>query len=67
METYCDTIRRATEEDLSRIAEILVFVKRIKYRPIFNSRHPDPNDPDMTEENDGQFPEGMFRFEKIMF
>ena len=33
----------------------------------FNSRHPDPNDPDMTEENDGQFPEGMFRFEKIMF
>ncbi|MBQ7714985.1 MAG: GNAT family N-acetyltransferase [Clostridia bacterium] len=28
-------IRRATENDLSRIAEILVFVKRINFRPIF--------------------------------
>lgn len=28
-------IRKATEKDLSRIAEILVFVKRIKFRPIF--------------------------------
>ena len=28
-------IRKATQEDLSRIAEILVFVKRIKFRPIF--------------------------------
>ena len=30
-------IRRATAQDLSRIAEILVFVKRIKYRPIFRN------------------------------
>ena len=30
----------------------------------YNSRHPDPDDPDMTEELDGQFPDGMFRFEK---
>ena len=30
----------------------------------YNSHHPDPNDPDMTEELDGQFPNGMFRFEK---
>ena len=30
----------------------------------YNSHHPDPNDPDMTEELDGQFPDGMFRFEK---
>ena len=29
-------IRRATEEDASRIAEILVFAKRMKYRSIFN-------------------------------
>ncbi len=29
------TIRRATVADASRIAEILVFVKRIKFRPIF--------------------------------
>ena len=28
-------IRKAIEEDASRIAEILVFVKRMKYRPIF--------------------------------
>ena len=30
-------IRKATPNDLSRIAEILVFVKRIKYRPIFQN------------------------------
>lgn len=28
-------IRKATTEDASRIAEILVFVKRMKFRPIF--------------------------------
>ena len=28
-------IRKATIQDISRIAEILVFVKRINYRPIF--------------------------------
>ncbi len=28
-------IRKAIQEDVSRIAEILVFVKRMKYRPIF--------------------------------
>lgn len=28
-------IRKANRHDVSRIAEILVFVKRIKYRPIF--------------------------------
>ena len=32
----------------------------------FNSHHPDPNDPDASEAPDGQFPEGMFRFEKRM-
>lgn len=37
----------------------------------FNSRHPDPNDPDpispdTAEQTDDQFPEGMFRFEKRM-
>ena len=30
-------IRRATVDDISRIAEILVFVKRINYRPIFKN------------------------------
>jgi len=30
-------IRKAEKRDLSRIAEILVFVKRIKYRPIFHN------------------------------
>ena len=30
----------------------------------YNSHHPDPNDPDMAEQTDEQFPDGMFRFEK---
>ena len=30
-------IRKATAQDLSRIAEILVFTKRINYRPIFKN------------------------------
>jgi hypothetical protein len=30
----------------------------------FNSRHPDPNDPDPAEALNDQFPDGMFRFEK---
>ena len=34
----------------------------------FNSHHPDPNDPDVVDsQGDGQFPEGMFRFEKRMW
>ena len=32
----------------------------------FNSHHPDPKDPDAAEQMDEQFPEGMFRFEKVM-
>ncbi|MCR4634256.1 MAG: GNAT family N-acetyltransferase [Erysipelotrichaceae bacterium] len=32
----------------------------------FNSHHPDPNDPDLSEETDGGSPDGMFRFEKRM-
>lgn len=32
----------------------------------FNAHHPDRNDPDFEKETDGQFPEGMFRFEKRM-
>ena len=30
----------------------------------YNSHHPDPNDPEMSQEVDEQFPDGMFRFEK---
>jgi len=30
----------------------------------YNSHHPDPNDPEMSERIDEQFPAGMFRFEK---
>ncbi len=26
----------------------------------------DPNDPDVSEQMNEQFPEGMFRFEKVM-
>lgn len=32
-----DTIRKAAPKDISRIAEILVFVKRMKFRPIFQN------------------------------
>ena len=32
----------------------------------FNSHHPDPNDPEICESLNEQFPEGMFRFEKRM-
>lgn len=32
----------------------------------FNSHHHDPNDPYSDKDIDEQFPEGMFRFEKIM-
>lgn len=32
----------------------------------YNSHHPDPNDPEMAEQNDAQFSDGMFRFEKRM-
>ena len=30
----------------------------------YNSRHPDPNDPEAAEQADDPFSEGMFRFEK---
>ena len=42
------------------------YVNRCGFRIVefFNSHHPDPNDPDRSEEMDEQFPEGMFRFEK---
>lgn len=33
----------------------------------YNSHHPDPNAPDEYEMSmDDQFPDGMFRFEKVM-
>ena len=32
----------------------------------YNSHHPDPNDPESAGQIDGQFPDGMFRFEKRM-
>lgn len=32
----------------------------------FNSHHPDPSEPDYVDSDERQFPEGMFRFEKVM-
>ena len=32
----------------------------------FNKYHPDPEDSDAGNELDDQFPDGMFRFEKIV-
>lgn len=44
------------------------YVNRCEFHIVefYNSRHPDPNDPEAGAEMDGQFPEGMFRFEKRM-
>ena len=44
------------------------YVNRCGFRIVefFNSRHPDPNDPDVAQEMEEQFPDGMFRFEKQM-
>ncbi len=44
------------------------YVNRCRFHIVefFNSHHPDPNDPDSADVSDGQFPEGMFRFEKMM-
>lgn len=33
----------------------------------FNSHHPDPKDPEVTDDMDDGYNDGMFRFEKIMF
>ncbi len=32
----------------------------------FNSHHPDPHEPEHTDAMDSQFPDGMFRFVKVM-
>ena len=32
----------------------------------YNSHHPDPNDPESSQEPNDQFPDGVFRFEKRM-
>ena len=45
------------------------YVKRCGFHIVefYNSHHPDPNDPDIeAHDMDEQFPDGMFRFEKIM-
>ena len=44
------------------------YVNRCGFRIVefFNSHHPDPNEPDNEREKDEQFPDGMFRFEKII-
>jgi GNAT superfamily N-acetyltransferase len=44
------------------------YVNRCRFHIVefFNSHHPDPNDPDAAEQIDGQFTDGMFRFEKKM-
>ena len=44
------------------------YVNRCKFHIVefYNSYHPDPNDPELSEHIDEQFPEGMFRFEKRM-
>ena len=45
---------------------IYFYVNRCGFHIVefFNSHHPDPNDPEMAEHTDEQFPDGMFRFVK---
>lgn len=47
---------------------IYFYVNRCGFHIVefYNSHHPDPNDPDMAEQIDEQFPDGMFKFEKRM-
>lgn len=45
------------------------YVNRCGFKIVefFNKYHKDPNDPESEEvESDGQFPDGMFRFEKVI-
>lgn len=45
------------------------YVNRCEFHIVefFNRFHPDPCDPDIgREETDGQFPDGMFRFQKVI-
>ena len=53
---------------IRRNEHIHFYVNRCGFHIVefFNSHHPDPKDPDMMEEKDDQFPDGMFRFEKRM-
>ena len=51
------------------IIQIHFYVNRCGFHIVefFNKYHPDPNDPEMcAEELDKQFPDGMFRFEKVI-
>lgn len=47
---------------------IYFYVNRCGFHIVefYNSHHPDQNDPDMAEQIDEQFPDGMFKFEKRM-
>ena len=68
----CDTYDRfigGEEKNIERYFEkrnIHFYVNRCGFHIVefFNSHHTDPNDPDMSEQADEQFPDGMFRFEK---
>ena len=44
------------------------YVNRCRFHIVefFNKYHPDPEDSDAGNELDDQFPDGMFRFEKIV-
>ena len=59
-----------SSSDLSKVyfekRNIHFYVNRCGFHIVefYNSHHPDPNDPEMSERIDEQFPAGMFRFEK---
>ena len=65
---YPDVVVWETVTPYFETRNIHFYVNRCGFHIVefYNSHHPDPNDPDMAEEMDDQFPDGMFRFEKRM-
>ena len=61
-------------EDLGRSKVLMIelqllYVNRCGFHIVefFNSHHPDPNDLEAAEQIDEQFPDAVFRVEKVIF
>ena len=63
-----DEGRKTEEVKPIKIDELHFYVNRCGFHIVefFNKHHPDPNDTDTLEGTNEQFPDGMFRFEKVM-
>ena len=67
-ELYPDTKVWETHTPHFMMKNIHFYVNRCGFHIVefFNSHHPDPNDPESARQTDEQFPDGMFRFEKVV-